>query len=245
MAAWKRGSRTRLMVTAPLSAALVLAPGCRSTPSKHEINRIPQLGTVDPSQPRELAQVTIPPRIVQPPDELEVVVRPSDPDLTATRYVVQPEGTIDLGYYGDVYVAGLTLEQIEQKLLLHLARMVALKEADRKPPTDVVVRMSDDQSKFFYVIGTVNNQSRFPITGQTTVLDAILQAGLKQNSLPGKSYLARPHPAGAPDTILSIDWDAITQRGDTLTNYQVLPGDRIYVPGTRPPSVISSLLGTR
>ena len=51
-------------------------------------------------------------------------------------------------------------------------------------------------------------------------------AGLRTNSLPNKAYLARPHPAGGPDQVLKIDWFGIRDRGDTLTNYQVFPGDR-------------------
>ncbi|MGI9427961.1 MAG: hypothetical protein ACR2NM_04845, partial [Bythopirellula sp.] len=31
------------------------------------------------------------------------------------------------------------------------------------------------------------------------------------------------------DQILPVDWVAITQRGDIHTNYQILPGDRLYV----------------
>jgi polysaccharide export outer membrane protein len=29
--------------------------------------------------------------------------------------------------------------------------------------------------------------------------------------------------------VLPVDWKAITRCGETATNYQVLPGDRIYV----------------
>jgi polysaccharide export outer membrane protein len=31
------------------------------------------------------------------------------------------------------------------------------------------------------------------------------------------------------DQILPVDWLAITQRADTETNFQLLPGDRVYV----------------
>jgi polysaccharide export outer membrane protein len=31
------------------------------------------------------------------------------------------------------------------------------------------------------------------------------------------------------DQILPVDWRAITQGGSTDTNYQIFPGDRIYV----------------
>ncbi len=29
--------------------------------------------------------------------------------------------------------------------------------------------------------------------------------------------------------IMPVDWEAITQRADVMTNYQVMPGDRVYV----------------
>ena len=92
-------------------------------------------------------------------------------------------------------------------------------------------------------MGTVTTQGRFPIKGNETVLDAILQAGLKSNSLPEKAYLVRPHPPGGYDQVLKIDWCGIRERGDTLTNYQLFPGDRVIVPGTKPPSLIATLLG--
>ena len=41
-----------------------------------------------------------------------------------------------------------------------------------------------------------------------------------------------PHP-GQPWQILPVDWIGITQHGVTWTNYQVMPGDRIYVKAQR------------
>ena len=105
------------------------------------------------------------------------------------------------------------------------------------------MRLANPQSKFYYVMGTVQTQGRFPIKGNETALDAILQAGLKSNSLPEKAYLVRPHRPGEPDQVLKIDWCGIRERGDTLTNYQLFPGDRVIVPGTKPPSLIATLMG--
>jgi polysaccharide export outer membrane protein len=113
-----------------------------------------------------------------------------------------------------------------------------------KTPYQVSARLVNAAaSKSYYVLGTVTTQGKFPITGNDTVLDAILTAGLRTNSIPEKAYLVRPHPAGGPDQILKIDWDGIKNRGDTITNYQLFPGDRIVVPGGRPPGVLRSLLG--
>jgi polysaccharide export outer membrane protein len=211
--------------------------------ANHSAKHVPQFGSIDPRQPKELEMVSMPPYVVEPPDELELGVKPSIPDLTLTTVVVQADGNIDLGFAGDVYVSGLTLAQIEQKLSQHLANYSASRGTAMRPPEVSVRLVNGSQSKYFYVLGTVSNQGKFPITGNENVLDGILAAGLRSNSLPEKAYLVRPHPNGAGDHVLKIDWIGIKERGDTTTNYQLFPGDRIVVPGGKPPSLISTLVG--
>jgi polysaccharide export outer membrane protein len=234
-----RGVFPCLAVLLPLLA--VTGPGCHGIGRRHHERKIPQYGCIDPEQPRELDMVSMPPYVVEPPDELDIAVRPEVADLIST-VTVQADGNIDLGFNGDVYVAGLTLDQVETKI----AQQLTAKAGANRPraPYQVSVRVTNSgSSKTYYVIGSVKNQGRFPITGNDTVLDAILTAGLLSQSLPEKSYLVRPHPAGGADQVLKIDWFGIKDRGDTLTNYQVLPGDRIIVPGGKPPGLLQSLVG--
>ena len=212
--------------------------GCAAMKNEHAARKVPQLGMIDPHQPRELQMVSLPAYVVEPPDELEIAVKPPLADLSG-NLTVRSDGNIDLGFLGDVYVAGLTLEQVERKIGLHLAA-----NPGQKKLAEVSARIvNGSRSKSYYVMGTVTNQGKFPISGNETVLDAILTAGLKSNSLPEKAYLVRPQPAGSPDRILKIDWIGIKDRGDTLTNYQIFPGDRIIVPGGRAPGLLSTLLG--
>jgi polysaccharide export outer membrane protein len=231
-----------------LVLGLLLAPclvGC-ALAEKHRAKKIPQLGLYDPTQPRELCKVTMPPLVVEPPDELEITARPTGLELPLANFVVRPDGVVDLGYYGEVYVTGLTVPQVELKIAQHLAVAAAQQGADLgHEPIRVSVRLvSHARSKQYYVIGTVNLPGSYPITGNDTVLDAILRAGLLSYSYPDKAYLARPHPAGGPEQLLRIDWERIKQ-GDTLTNYQLMPGDRIVVPGGRPPGLLQTLAGGR
>jgi polysaccharide export outer membrane protein len=216
--------------------------GCHGFFDRYHESKIPQYGCIDPNQPRELQMVALPAYRVEPPDELELTVKPAVPDLTLTSVIVQSDGKIDLGLPGSVYVAGLTLDETEVKISQALMQYSGASRP--REPYQVSARLTNSSvSKVYYVIGTVNTQGRFPSTGHETVLDAILLAGLRTNSLPEKSYLVRPHPAGGPDQVLRIDWFGIKDRGDTLTNYQVLPGDRIIVPGGKPPGVLTTLLG--
>ena len=45
-----------------------------------------------------------------------------------------------------------------------------------------------------------------------------------------RMWVARPgrNDCGG-DQLLPVDWLAVTQRGDVTTNYQLMPGDRLYV----------------
>lgn len=223
----------------PLAVMLCLiGAGCQSVPPAHQASRIPQFGDFDASQPAELRKVSLPPYVIEPPDEIEIAVRPTVSDWSATTFIVQPDGAVDLGFSGQVRISGLTLKDAEAKIAAQID------ETSGSPGHKASVRLANGQSKFYYVLGTVGAPGRFKVTGNETVLDAIMLAGLKSNSLPDKAYLVRPHPLGGPDEVYAIDWHGIKDRGDTLTNYQLMPGDRVVVPGTKPPGLIKSLLGT-
>lgn len=158
-------------------------------------------------------------------------------------FIVQADGFVDLGLFGDVYVYGLTLPEAEERIAVQLNDAARQQKPESTEKYRVSVRLTNGQSKYYYVLGTVANPGRMKASSNDTVLDAILQAGLKSNSLPEKAYLVRPHALGGEDQVYKIDWLGIKDRGDTLTNYQLFPGDRVVVPGTRPPGLIKSLLG--
>jgi len=211
--------------------------GCGATGKRQ-----PQPGVVDIHQPRELEMVSMPPYVLEPPDEIEISVRPIAMEIPLTTVTVQADGVVDLGFAGDVYLAGLTLSQAEMKVAEHLENIAARKRL--KEPVEVSVRLvNGSQSKFYYVLGSVTTQGRVPIQGNEDVLSAILAAGLRSNSRPEKAYVVRPHPINGQCQILKVDWEGIKDRGDTVTNYQLFPGDRVIVPGGRQPGLLGSLFG--
>ncbi len=143
----------------------------------------------------------------------------------AGPHLVGPDGTVNLGTYGSVQVAGLTVEDakrtIEQYLSQHLEN------------PEVSVDVFAFNSKVYYVCtqgaGLGDNVTRFPVTGNETVLDAISNVnGLSQVSSK-KIWIARPSPYNGELQILPVDWEAITAQGMSATNYQIMPGDRIFV----------------
>lgn len=141
------------------------------------------------------------------------------------RHLIRPDGTINLGEYGSVFVTGATIAEAKKLIEDHLRQYL-------KDP-EVTVDVLAYNSKVYYVImdGGGNGQQlyRLPATGNETVLDALCQvSGLTTVSDPRRIWISRPGPEGK-ESVLPIDWLGMTQLGQVRTNYQVLPGDRIFV----------------
>jgi polysaccharide export outer membrane protein len=144
-------------------------------------------------------------------------------------HLVRPDGTINLGTYGDVRVAGLALPEAKTVIETHLAQFL-------QDPM-ITLDVSGYNSKVYYVIadggGAGEQVTRFPITGNDTVLDAISQiGGLPFQASKKRIWIARPAPGDAGCQCcqtLTVNWKQIVQCGDTRTNYQLMPGDRLYV----------------
>jgi polysaccharide export outer membrane protein len=197
-----------------------LGAGCRNKPKR-------DMGYNNPLVPRELRKAQHPIYVVEPPDVLYIEALELLPNRPISgERLVRPDGTISLGYYGQISVAGLTLPEIEEKIRRRLVDYVNSPE--------VYVDVAYFNSKIFYVLGQTQQTGRLPITGNETVLDGIVLAGGITNFADkNRIFLARPNPGGGCDQVFHIDYRAITECGDTRTNYQLLPGDRVVVMPTR------------
>ncbi len=215
-----------------------------------------------PGVPREFDKQSYPLYRVEPPDVLFInasstLTFPNTQPLIGP-FLIRMDGFINLGIYGEVYVAGLTLEQVKDAVAAQLKLRTDPKDnlklgddgrplpADKQPPMrksltieqiklELQVDVTAFNSKVYYIItdgaGFGEQVVRVPATGNETVLDAL---GLI-NGLPGVSskkhiWIARATPQGsAHPLILPVDWCGITKYGLANTNYQIFPGDRIYV----------------
>lgn len=141
------------------------------------------------------------------------------------EHLVGPDGTITLGTYGSVSVVGMTLEQAKRAIENHLSQYLDSPE--------VSVNVFSYNSKVYYIItqgaGLGDQVVRFPVTGNETVLDALSNINGLTEVSSKRIWIARPTPNSTEVQILPVDWEAITSLGATETNYQILPGDRIYI----------------
>jgi polysaccharide export outer membrane protein len=196
-----------------------------------------------PQVPHECARVSLPPYVIDPPDILLVEATGVLPDQPiGGPHLVRPDGTISLGVYGgSVYVAGMTLEQAREVIRAQIAtRVKDFKKDDGSPlvPDTSKVNLSVDvaayNSKYYYVIsdggGLGQQVTRHPITGNETVLDAVTQVGgLSPVSSKHHITLARPCGRDGHPHVYNVDWKNLTMCAAAGTNYQLMPGDRVYV----------------
>jgi polysaccharide export outer membrane protein len=142
------------------------------------------------------------------------------------QHIVAMDGRINLGTYGSVFVAGMTLEQAREAIEQQLS--------SRLEEPEVYVDVLAYNSKVYYIItqgaGLGDDVARVPITGNETVLDAVANIqGLSQVSST-RMWIARPAPNGVGcEQILPINWNDIAQGAATATNYQLMPGDRLFI----------------
>ena len=174
--------------------------------------------------PREFQKVSMPDYVLEPPDLVLVEVLEALPGRPISgERLVRPDGKISLGFYGDVYVAGLTMPEVKEKIVLHLRKYLtdeALGLVERRRRHGRADDRSEDEkaeddrtqglatgssvdvtaynSKNYYVLGDVLITGKLPITGNETVLDAIQYAGgLMPTAAPQNIRLVRPAPPGA------------------------------------------------
>ena len=143
----------------------------------------------------------------------------------AGQHLVGPDGTVTMGSYGSVPVVGMTIAQAKLALEQYLAQYLENPEIS----LDVFAY----NSKVYYIVtqgaGMGDGVYRFPVTGNETVLDAISQInGLGQVSSK-KIWIARPTDEPGQVQMLPVRWEDITAQASAGTNYQILPGDRVFI----------------
>ncbi len=176
-------------------------------------------------QSSEAIKVKLGEMLSKPEVSVQLARTEGTPPVTG-EYMVGPDGTINLRHYGTLHVTGKTVTEIRVEMQKLLSQYF------NSPEVSVEVRQFN--SKVFYVItegaGLGDNVRRIPVTGNDTVLDALSAVdGLSQVSS-ADIWVARPAPGGfGCEQILPVDYDAIARGGSSATNYQLMPGDRVFI----------------
>ncbi len=155
--------------------------------------------------------------IIAPPDEVTVRA-PGIKELDAAPRVVGPDGRVTFNLIGAVDVAGLSPDQVAEKLRTLMGKYY------KDPEIKVDVKAN---SKFFYVLDAgATRQGKYAYIGNNTVLNALGEAGFNDQGWPRKISVARP----SEHAVVVVDFEKFYLYGDLSQNYLLEKDDIIRIP---------------
>jgi len=143
-----------------------------------------------------------------------------EPNLSG-NFTVRPDGKITFPLLNDIKAEGLTPLQLKKVIESGLAKYISA------PVVTVVVTSAN--SKNIFVMGKVNSPGRYPLTGPTTVLQALAQAGGLAEWAKGDEIVILRTENGKQRKI-EFDYDDVSKGKHLEQNIFLKPGDTIVVP---------------
>ncbi len=141
-----------------------------------------------------------------------------EPDHSAPRAVVRPDGMITMPMIGDVKAVGLTTKQLEEEITSKLTVLVA---------PAVTVTVLEIQSLYVTITGNVAKQGAYPLTSPMTVLELIGRAG---GIVPDYAHGNRIKIIRKDGTLKYFNYNDVINGRSLKQNIFLEPGDIIIVP---------------
>jgi len=133
---------------------------------------------------------------------------------------VRTDGVIDPEVIDEVYVAGLTLPDLEQ--------MLTQRYREFNTTAQIYVTLSQSTSKWYYIDGEVAAGGRKPFEGDTTLFRAVNDAAPTLLSDDDQILLIRSDPYHP--LVVAFDYDDMLEGGWSQANVEIRENDIIYVP---------------
>ena len=154
--------------------------------------------------------------------DIEIVETPN----TRATTIVMPDGMLHFDLAGGIQAKGLSLPQLERKLVERLQA--------HYPFPIVSINVTKAESKSYTILGQVNKPGTYPMAQPTTLLEAISGAGgFLSSEMAGKTQdiadLKRSIVV-RDNKIVPADFDALVTQGDMSQNIYIRPGDYIFLP---------------
>jgi len=135
-------------------------------------------------------------------------------------YAIRPDGVIDVANLGEVFVAGLTIPDVEE----------VLKRRYREINTtaDPQVGLMQSVSKYYYIDGMCRLLGRRPFEGDVTLFKAVFDAGPTLLADEDSIELIRADPYHP--LVVQFDYDDMKTGGWSKANVEVRENDIVYIP---------------
>jgi polysaccharide export outer membrane protein len=138
------------------------------------------------------------------------------------RLTVGDDGNIVMTNVGKVQVAGLTVGQLEAKLK-------SLLEGSLLAKATLSVQVVEFSSKPISVVGAVLRPGRISASGNTTLIQAITQAGGLTTGYGKELYVLRTGQNGLSEQV-AIDIEGLMVSGNPELNIPLAPNDLVNIP---------------
>ena len=162
----------------------------------------------------------IPPGYVIGPDDLLSIVFWKDKEMSADAQV-RPDGRIALPLINEVQAAGLTPDQLREKIT----------EESKKYMEDasVTVVVRQINSRKVFITGEINKPGTYPLTTPITVMQLIAMAGGLREYADAKKIIIMRSENGKPKR-LPFNYKSIIEGKNLQQNIELKPGDTVVVP---------------
>jgi polysaccharide export outer membrane protein len=191
-----------------------------------------QAGAQQPAaqRPAPATPATVPPTVpgaIKPPadyligpDDVLIITFWKDKDLSG-EVTVRPDGKITLPLISDVMAAGLTPEQLREKVTTEATRFV------EDPSATVSVKQIN--SRRVFITGEVSKPGPYPLTSPLTILQLIAIAG-GLNDFAKKKEIVIIRTEGGKQITVPFDYSAVSRKTKPQQNIPLRPDDTVVVP---------------
>lgn len=154
------------------------------------------------------------------PDDVLTIAFWGEKDMSGD-VIVRPDGKITLPLLNDVVAAGLSPDQLRERVM-----MLAEKFFQNAQATVIVKEIN---SRRVFITGQVEKPGSYPLTTRTTVMQLIaLAGGLKEFAKSSRIVLMRT--VNGREVLLAFDYDQVVQGKNQSQNVEMKPGDTVVVP---------------
>jgi polysaccharide export outer membrane protein len=153
-------------------------------------------------------------------DDVLSIVFWKDKDMSAEAQV-RPDGRIALPLINEVQAAGLTPEQLRERITEESKKFM------EDASVTVVVRQINSRKAF--ITGEIYKPGTYPLTSPTTVMQLIAMAGGLREYANAKKIVIMRTENGKP-TSLPFNYKDIVEGKNLQQNIELKPGDTVIVP---------------
>jgi len=166
------------------------------------------------------AGAVVPPGYVIGADDVLTIVFWRDKEMSG-EVAVRPDGKISVPLLNDVDAAGLTPEQLRQRLTEAAGRLI------EDPNVSVIVKTINSRKVF--VTGQVGKPGPYPLSAPTTVLQLLATAGGVLEYAKSKDIRIMRTDAGK-QVSYKFNYKDVIEGKNLKQNIELKPGDTVIVP---------------